>query len=79
MKKKRKYRSNEYPAHFSHINYNSVCFSCRYTTRVRNWTLCDMKLTCPFCKKNLINLGCKTKIPKKTDDKAWNKLKELYG
>lgn len=59
---RRKHRSGAY--------YNHVCVSCRKTYKT---SLCK----CPECKSDVINMGARRKIPVRTDDKGWKKLKEV--
>jgi hypothetical protein len=73
---------NEYPSlGWSSIgglgyNKNMVCFSCRYVKRTSLHPSNEENIICPHCRKPLISMWCKVKLPKKTDIKAWKKLEK---
>lgn len=56
---------------------NYVCFDCRYAAR-KNLVDGYKSFLCPTCRKELIGLNVKSKIPKKTDDKSWKRMREMY-
>jgi hypothetical protein len=57
-------------------NKNMVCFACRYVKRTSLHPLNEENIICPHCRKRLISMWCKVKLPKKTDIKAWKKLEK---
>lgn len=56
---------------------NCVCFDCRYVAR-KNLIDGRGSFLCPTCRKKLIPLNLKSKIPKKTDDKSWERMRAMY-
>lgn len=64
---------NEYPAHFYDYNITLACVKCRITKRVNHIIKDDLNI-CPQCRNKMQNFGCKYRLPKKSDDKAWKKL-----
>lgn len=79
--------NNEYPfEHKGHWhmfwakspNINMVCFDCRFTKRVLA-TAINEDFKCPHCGVKLTSMWCKIKLPKKSNIKAWKKLKEEHG
>lgn len=64
---------NEYPAHFSYRNITLACIQCRITKRVLNYKSSDCMI-CPRCHNKMRDFGCKYRLPKKSDNKAWKKL-----
>ena len=70
---------NEYPARGGICwkeNKNMVCFDCRLIKRVRIGA--SGKFLCPQCKKQLHGMWCKIRLPKKSNIKAWEKLKKEH-
>jgi len=59
----------------SESNYNWVCFDCRYATRQPKTSKHVPK--CAACYKDCVSVGYKLEIPKKTDAKGWEKLREV--
>lgn len=55
-----------------------VCFDCRLSFKQSRYNAPKPK--CPECAKELINIGYKLKIPKKSQIKKWQELRErFYG
>lgn len=56
---------------------NYVCFEHRAHGR-SGWYTKDMgSIHCPVDGEPMINVGYKERIPKKGDDKGWNRLEDL--
>ena len=62
----------------SGINLNCVCFQCRAVSRRSKW-LIGSSPTCANCRRKMVVIGEKLRVPKKADSKGWKKLEELVN
>lgn len=59
---------------------NKVCVNCRISKKgFRAKTDFYPKEKCQFCHSELIDIGSKIKVPKKTDVKGWKKLEKIIS
>ena len=59
-------------------NYNYICFDCRKARRADPRAITEPVL-CTSCKKEMICIGIKPRIPQKTDKKEWEELKDIVS
>ncbi len=60
-------------------NENKVCFDCRLAVRRKLllWAAGE-KAVCPDCHKEMTSVGRKWRVPKKTDNVGWKKMRRLF-
>jgi len=51
-----------------------ICYDCRTSKRAEAAYGLNTDFRCPICQAKMIELSRKWRIPKKGDDKEWNKL-----
>lgn len=59
---------------------NKVCCNCRISKKgIRVQSDFDAKEICQFCRTELVDIGSKIEVPKKSDLKGWKKLKNTIA
>ncbi len=56
-----------------HVKVNNVCLTCRKSAKAKDGMPAPI---CPTCHIPMVNIGKHWRVPKRTDDKEWKKLKD---